>query len=218
MRNKRISNENGYVILDFIDLSGCRLFLAGSGFPGFHLYDWPCRALCVQRPLLCGHICPRGSYYDRLVARFSLNRPIPGFLRTPYFRTFMVLFIFTMFGVQMYFAWGDWNAMGRVFWLIILVTTIVGTVLGIVYSPRAWCTFCPMGSLSAWVAPRKRGGAFRNIHVADACILCKRCARVCPMQLKPYEAKGAAAGLMDPDCIKCGKCVSGCPKKVMEMK
>ena len=52
MRNKRISNKNGYVILDFIDLSGCRLFLAGSGFPGFHLYDWPRRALCVQRPLL----------------------------------------------------------------------------------------------------------------------------------------------------------------------
>lgn len=188
------------------------------GFLAFICMIGPVALSVFRGRYWCGHICPRGSYYDRLVARFSLNRPIPGFLRTPYFRAFMVLFIFTMFGVQMYFAWGDWNAMGRVFWLIILVTTIVGTVLGIVYSPRAWCTFCPMGSLSAWVAPRKRGGAFRNIHVADACILCKRCARVCPMQLKPYEVKGAAAGLMDPDCIKCGKCVSGCPKKVMEMK
>ena len=102
------------------------------GFLAFICMIGPVALSVFRGRYWCGHICPRGSYYDRLVARFSLNRPIPGFLRTPYFRTFMVLFIFTMFGVQMYFAWGDWNAMGRVFWLIILVTTIVGTVLGIV--------------------------------------------------------------------------------------
>jgi len=167
----------------------------------------------------CGNVCPRGSYYDQLVSRISLNRRIPEWLRTIYFRTFMVAFIFIMFGIQMYGAWGDWAAMGKVFWTIILVTTIVGTLLGIVFSPRAWCTFCPMGSLSAWVAPRQPGGKyFSRVCVGDSCVLCKRCAKTCPMQLKPYEAKGIAAGLMDPDCIKCGKCIGSCPKKTMEMK
>ena len=51
----------------------------------------------------------------------------------------MVMFIFTMFGVQMYFAWGDWNAMGMVFWKIILITTVVGIVLAFIYAPRTWC-------------------------------------------------------------------------------
>ena len=167
----------------------------------------------------CGNICPRGSYYDKLISRFSRNKKIPSFLRSTPFRVFMVLFIFAMFGIQMYFAWGDWNAIGRVFWNIIFITTIVGTIFGLVYSPRAWCTFCPMGSLSALVAPRKKGmSSFKTICVGDACVLCKKCAKVCPMQLKPYEAKGAAAGLMDPDCIKCGVCISKCPKKVIEMK
>lgn len=166
----------------------------------------------------CGHICPRGSYYDKLISKVSRNRPIPAFLRGRLFRSFMLLLIFTMFGVQMYYAWGDWNAMGRVFWNIIFVTTIVGSVFSIIYAPRTWCTFCPMGTLSAMVAPRNHKSTFKNIHVADKCIQCKLCAKVCPMQLKPYESKGVAEGLLDGDCIKCGKCVGKCPKQVMEMR
>lgn len=52
----------------------------------------------------CGNACPRGNMYDRLLARYSPHRPIPAFVRTRAFRIFMVLFIFTMFGVQMYYA------------------------------------------------------------------------------------------------------------------
>lgn len=166
----------------------------------------------------CGHICPRGSYYDKLVGKVSRNKTIPDFLRGKFFRGFMLLLIFTMFGVQMYFAWGDRGAMGRVFWNIIFITTVVGTVFSIIYSPRTWCSFCPMGTLSAVVAPRRHKNTFKNIHISDGCIQCKLCAKNCPMQLKPYEAKGAKTGLLDGDCIKCEKCVQKCPKKVMEMR
>lgn len=166
----------------------------------------------------CGHICPRGSYYDHLVSRVSRHKPIPDALRSKPFRAFMLLLIFTMFGVQMYSAWGDWGAMGRVFWNIIFITTVVGTIFSIVYSPRTWCSFCPMGTLSAMVAPRKHKSTFKNIHISDGCIRCKMCVKVCPMQLKPYEAKDSASGLLDGDCIKCGKCVAKCPKKVMTMR
>ena len=167
----------------------------------------------------CGNICPRGSYYDKLIARFSRKRKIPTFLRSVPFRVAVVLFLFTMFGIQVYLSWGDWSAIGRVFWTLILVTTLIGTGLGLFYSPRAWCTFCPMGSLSALVAPRNRKkSSFKAICVDSSCVLCKKCAKVCPMQLKPYEAKGSEEGFLDPDCIKCGVCVSHCPKKAMTMK
>lgn len=63
----------------------------------------------------CGHYCPRGSYYDKLISRVSRNRKIPDFVRSEGFRLFMLFFIFAVFGVQMYFAWGDWGAMGGVF-------------------------------------------------------------------------------------------------------
>ena len=102
----------------------------------------------------CGNACPRGNFYDRVLAKYSPHKPIPAFVRTKGFRIFMVMFIFTMFGIQMYRAWSDWNDMGRVFWTIILVTTIVGVTLSFIYAPRTWCSFCPMGTLSAWVSPR----------------------------------------------------------------
>lgn len=184
--------------------------------------------ICMFGPVLtsiwrgrwwCGNVCPRGNMYDRLLSKYSPHRPIPRFVRTFGFRLFMVCFIFTMFGVQMYFAWGDWGAMGRVFWNIILITTIVGVTLQFIYAPRTWCSFCPMGTLSSWVAPKNPSfpKAFTNIHVADGCKSCKNCARICPMQLAPYEGQDSATGYLHPDCIKCGKCVKGCPAKIMTL-
>ena len=166
----------------------------------------------------CGHYCPRGNFYDKLISRISRNRKIPAFLSSRFFRGFMLIFIFGMFGIQMYFARGDWSAMGGVFWNIIFITTVVAIILGIIYSPRVWCKFCPMGTLSALVTPRKHKSMFKNIHVNESCVLCNRCAKVCPMQLKPFDAKGSEGGLLDADCIKCGVCIPKCPKKSISMK
>lgn len=168
----------------------------------------------------CGNACPRGNLYDRLLSKYSPHKPIPTFARTKGFRIFMVMFIFSMFGVQMTLAWGDWNAMGRVFWMIILVTTIVGVTLSFIYAPRTWCSFCPMGTLSSWVTPRsgKLPDGYYRIVVSEKCTTkCKLCSAVCPMQLKPYESKGNEDGLLHPDCLKCRRCIAGCPLKVPEM-
>ena len=77
-----------------------------------------------------------------------------------------------------------------------------------------------MGTISRWVAPKKeplpRG--FKSVHVSSACQMkCKSCARVCPMQLTPYDSRGEAAGYLHPDCIKCGKCTLACPTKIMRL-
>lgn len=169
----------------------------------------------------CGNACPRGSLYDKILSKYSPHRPIPSFLRSRGFRIFMVMFIFTMFGIQMYRAWGDWPAMGGVFWTIILITTVVGVTLSFIYAPRSWCSFCPMGSLSAWVTPRrdKLPTGYRRIVVSERCTTrCKLCSAVCPMQLKPYEGRGDEDGFLHPDCLKCKRCTMGCTLKVPVMK
>lgn len=185
--------------------------------------------ICMIGPVLtsiwrgrfwCGHVCPRGSMYDRLLSRYSPHKPIPQFVRSSGFRLFMVLFIFTMFGIQLSFA-KSWSDVGRVFWTIILTTTIVGIILSFIYAPRTWCSFCPMGTISRWVAPKKLPlpKAFTNIHVSSACHMkCKSCARVCPMQLTPYDSCGQEAGYLHPDCIKCSKCTLACPTKIMTLR
>ena len=196
-------------------------------------YFWPAIGLlalvCMIAPVAlafrrgrwwCGNACPRGSLYDHVLSRYSPHRPVPAFVRTAGFRLFMVAFILTVFGVRMYSAWGDWNAMGRVFWDIILVTTVAGVILAFIYAPRTWCSFCPMGTLSAWASPRAGSlpDGYRSIHVGDTCRMrCKSCARVCPMQLTPYDSRGASDGYLHPDCIKCGRCAVACPVRIMSM-
>lgn len=133
----------------------------------------------------------------------------------------MVMFIFTMFGIQMYRAWGDWNAMGKVFWTIILITTIVGIILSFIYAPRTWCSFCPMGTLSSWVTPRSGNlpAGYRRIFVGEKCTTrCKLCSAVCPMQLTPHESRNQEEGFIHPDCLKCSRCTIGCPLKVPVMR
>lgn len=186
--------------------------------------------ICMLGPVLtsiwrgrwwCGHVCPRGNMYDRLLSKYSPHRPIPKFVRTFGFRLFMVFLIFAMFGVQMYFAWGDWASMGFVFWKIILITTVVGVVLSFIYAPRTWCSFCPMGTISSWVAPKHMPfpKGFKRVLVASDCEMkCKNCARFCPMQLTPYDAKGDSSGYLHPDCLKCGRCINVCPTKIVKMK
>lgn len=191
--------------------------------------------ICMIGPVLtsiwrgrywCGHYCPRGNMFDRLLSKYSPHKPIPAFVRTSGFRLFMVLLIFTMFGIQLSQAhWSEgglalWSDIGRVFWTIILVTTVVGVILAFIYAPRTWCSFCPMGTISRWVAPKKASAskAFTTVHVSSACQMkCKQCARVCPMQLTPYDARGEADGYLHPDCIKCGKCTQACPIHIMQI-
>ena len=185
--------------------------------------------ICMVGPVLlsirkgrfwCGNICPRGNMYDHLLAKYSPLREIPAFVRSSDFRLFMVAVIFTMFGIQLSFA-ESWADVGRVFWRIIALTTVIGVLLSFIYAPRTWCSFCPMGTISRWVAPKKaptRKG-FTHVHVSNACQMkCRNCARVCPMQLTPYDARGKEIGYLHPDCIKCGKCALACPTKIMTLQ
>jgi hypothetical protein len=42
---------------------------------------------------------------------------------------------------------GDWRHWGKTFWMMCVITTAIGVVLGILLHPRTWCAFCPMGTL-----------------------------------------------------------------------
>jgi polyferredoxin len=101
----------------------------------------------------CANMCPRGSFLDFVIRPVSGFGKGPGFLTSPAFRyafmaLFLALFLVRMFSALTEFSgWAALEKVGFVFASVCLITTIAATVLGIFYSPRTWCTFCPMGTL-----------------------------------------------------------------------
>ncbi len=160
----------------------------------------------------CDWMCPRGSFYDLFLKKFSRDKEIPSFFRKKGFRIFMLIMLLSVLGSQIYMAWGDINGIGLAMVKVLTVTTAVGILLGIVYQQRIWCHICPMGTLSNYLSEGKY-----PLNIKDECSDCRVCSKVCPMQLKPYEYKGK--GIMgDNDCIKCSTCVVACPKKVLKFE
>ncbi len=173
--------------------------------------------ICMLAPVMvapfkgrywCGNFCPRGSFYDTVLAKFSPQKPIPLFLRSTKFRVLILALIMLAFAVQLYYAWGSLAAVGMVFVRLIIITTLIGVILGLIYHQRTWCSFCPMGSMASWLSPKAS-----KIIVAPSCVGCKKCAKVCPSDLKPYTAKGSPDGFYSSDCIKCSRCINICPKQ-----
>jgi polyferredoxin len=159
----------------------------------------------------CGNLCPRGNFYDRVVSKFSNKRRPPKFFKSYYFRAVILAIMMTVFTSGVYKNWGNLYGIGMVFYRLIVVTTIIGVLLSLVYNHRTWCNFCPMGTLASIT------GKFRKskdvLHVSSSCVSCKLCEKKCPIGLVPYDYKEDI--LSHPDCIQCGQCVTACPKKAI---
>lgn len=150
----------------------------------------------------CGNLCPRGSFNDYLIHRISRHQRIPQFFSSLWLRipVFVLLMGFT--GWRLIQTQGVVNKIGLVFVTLCIVTTAIAIVLGVWISPRAWCTFCPMGTMQRYF-----GGKRYSLQVdLKKCTQCNICHLVCPMQLECNEI------FHKPDCIKCGRCVERCPK------
>lgn len=183
-----------YPVIGFL-LFGCMIGAVGLAFSrGRNWCDW---------------MCPRGAFFDLFFSKISPKIQIPAVFRSKAVRVLMLGIIFTAIGVQFYLGWGDLNAMGTALVRILTVTTVVGIMLALFIHPRTWCRICPMGTVAHWIA-----GGRKPLYISEGCSGCRLCAKACPMQLKPYEYKDN--GIMgDNDCLKCGTCVSRCPRKAL---
>jgi len=154
----------------------------------------------------CDWYCPRGSFYDAVLRRFSRNVAVPTLFRHPLFRAGWLALLMYMVVSKLIPVWGDFYLMGKPFVLILTVTTGVGLLFGAIYQYRIWCMFCPMGTMANLLGRGKQQIAIDE----GSCIDCETCAEVCRMQIKPYGYKEAGS-VSHGDCLKCQQCVENCP-------
>lgn len=159
---------------------------------------------------VCGNLCPRGSFLDRLMSLASPKKDIPGFFRHPALRwtVFSGLMAFMLYrGLQDPTNLSHW---GLVFWSMCLWTTLLAVILGLLIHPRSWCAFCPIGTLQAAVG----GGKGQLLIDADRCKGCRICEKACAFNLAIVEHKDKGY-LPSRDCLKCSECTTVCPIKAL---
>jgi hypothetical protein len=140
---KSIIKWSWVLILAFFALSFFDVRFALAGF------------LCMAAPIgfaaigrgkvHCSHYCPRGSFFGKFLPFISMNKTLPAFMNTRWFKHGLLFFMFSAFGMCLYrMGWGYENV-GRAVLSMMLRSFLVGAVIGTVFMPRSWCKICPMG-------------------------------------------------------------------------
>ncbi len=175
----------------------------------------------------CGNVCAHGSLFDAVLLPFSKNKAFPKIVKNPYF----IGLIFVFFGfnlsrrmLALSELWNSadfWDQLGMIFVGTYLMVTVLGSLLGIFFAPRTWCTFCPMGTIQKAMhfIGEKTGINEKTNKVvtpeADKCKACGLCSKACPAQLSPHETFRDGKQFNHPECIKCSTCVYTCPAKIL---
>lgn len=174
----------------------------------------------VYRRLFCS-ICPVGYFQDLYALMFRRNKGKLNWLKFIVWFIWLGVLFYLSKGVfyevdPFYMTWYGISTVdltGLIVYLIVMVSVFGLTIL---LGRRG---FCHSG---CWIAPfmitgSKLGELMKlnqyNLRVDGDCIECKKCNKVCSMDLNVMENKIS----IGTECILCGKCVEACPVKCLKI-
>ncbi|MFA6504538.1 MAG: 4Fe-4S binding protein [Treponemataceae bacterium] len=105
-----------------------------------------------KRRSFCAGTCPNGTFLASALKPVSRNRKMPRALVSVQFRRMLCgVMMFCMIGLLVR-GYPNLANIGRVFWVIYSIALSLGVLAGLFYKPRAWCAFCPLGTLQDTIA------------------------------------------------------------------
>jgi Polyferredoxin len=211
-KTKRVFHNWAWLIFIFYCIVG--LIYPSIGIIALVCMLAPVVIAFVRGRMWCGNFCPRGSFYDNILSRISWKKEIPQVFKSLWLKTLFLIVLMGAFAIQLIYAWGSIPAVGMVFVRMILITTGIAVILGVVFNQRAWCLICPMGTMAHFVT--KYAAVDSKIKYVtfdkEKCTDCKTCSKVCPIEIDVLSHKEQGK-VTNADCLKCNVCVSKCPKK-----
>jgi len=187
--------------------------------------------------VVCGFLCPFGLVQDLIykIPFFKKRKNMPGhkiLVWLKYVMLVVMVIILPMFAVSAYGISDPWFCKyicpsGTLFGGVPLIaaneglqqvlgglfiwkaTVLVGILLWSLWIYRPFCKYlCPLGAIYGWFNPI----ALSKFQIEkDACIDCKKCKNVCPMDIPVYAKPNSA------ECIRCGKCIQSCPTECIQV-
>ena len=159
----------------------------------------------------CGWMCPRGTFLEYALEKVSKKKKIPQILRSKAFKLFMASIMAAMFFMVLM----DMNPLltsqdelasmgGFIVFMCVATTLLISIPLGIIYMPRTWCGFCPVGYAQSLLSKNK----ILRISIED-CKNCRKCHNSCNLDLCKTST-GKSKIIESPDCMACMKCTDSC--------
>lgn len=96
---------------------------------------------------VCANACPRGSFLDTIMVKTQYKGRFPGYFRNKFFKFSIVAILMGLMIFRLSVNVRTVSAAGVLFWQMCFATSVVAIVLALIYSHRAWCAICPMGTI-----------------------------------------------------------------------
>lgn len=94
----------------------------------------------------CSRVCPRGSLIGKIGSHINIGLKKPDFMTSKNFRFALWTIMMGSFAVMLViFIPRGLYATGNAVLIFMEIATALAILSGILFTPRAWCTYCPMG-------------------------------------------------------------------------
>lgn len=95
----------------------------------------------------CAGFCPNGRSLSFGFKKATRNQKMPTlFTKKEVRRMLCALMMFCVVSLLLR-SDGSIAAIGRIFWAIYIAAIGISAVAAVLWKPRAWCSFCPMGTM-----------------------------------------------------------------------